>query len=132
MKDFDIDKNKPKWDSGLGYLILLDQIIKLTNSYLINAEWPEYYRTLESWYITSIYWLEKSDKVCKLEFEEKRENKIVKIKAIEKLKKLRCNADESQIGVLKRYHELLDRLTSLAGLRLASTSSGLPGVLKIS
>lgn len=130
LNDLDIDKNRPKWDSGLGYLTLLDQIIKLTNNYLISAEWPEYYRSLESWYITAHYWLEGSDKVQKLEVEETRDGKVVKIKALEKLKKLRNAASDDQVGVLKRYHELLDNLTSLAGLRLASSTSGVPGVLK--
>lgn len=130
LKDIDIEKNRPKWDSGLGYLTLLDQIIKLTNNYLISAEWAEYYRTLESWYITAHYWLEGSQKVQKLELEEVRDGKKHKIKALDKLKKLRAAASEDQIGVLKRYHELLDKLTSLAGLRLASSTSGIPGVLK--
>lgn len=136
VKDFDIDTNKPKWDSGLGYLILLDQEIKLANGYLINAEWPEYYRSLESWYITAIYWLESSPKVQALKLKDKirvgeSEYQTKEVKALDKLKKLRYAASEEQVGVLKRYHELLDKLTSLAGLRLASTSSGVPGVLKV-
>lgn len=127
----EIDNNKPKWDSGLGYLILLDQEIKLANGYLINAEWPEYYRTLESWYITAIYWLEGSEKVKTLQVEEvNKKGQKSKINAITKLKKIRSVASEDQVGVLKKYHELLDRLTSLAGLRLSTTSSGVPGVLK--
>lgn len=124
--DIEIEHNKPKWDSGLGYLILLDQEIKLVNGYLINAQWAEYYRSLESWYITAIYWIEKSSKATELKLKEKDDTEIL---ALDKLKKIRAAADENQIGVLKNYHELLDRLTSLAGLRLASTSS-MPGILK--
>ncbi len=126
QNDLGIERNKPKWDSGLGYLILLDQEIKLVNGYLINAEWPEYYRSLESWYITAIYWIERNDATKKLKFKDKEGKDVY---AIDKLKKLRAAADESQIGVLKKYHEMLDKLTSLAGLRLASTSS-MPGILQ--
>jgi len=126
MEDSDLISNKPKWDSGLGYLILLDQEIKLANGYLINAEWPEYYRSLESWYITSIYWIEKSAAVEKLKVKDKDDKDVP---ALDMLKRIRNAASENQIGTLKKYHELLDRLTSLAGLRLASTSS-MPGILR--
>ena len=126
MEDSDFISNKPKWDSGLGYLILLDQVIKLANGYLITAEWPEYYRSLEAWYITSIYWIEKSATVSKLMVKDQDDKEVF---ALDMLKRIRNAASENQIVTLKKYHETLDRLTSLAGLRLASTSS-MPGILR--
>lgn len=126
VEDIEIERNKPKWDSGLGYLILLDQEIKLVNGYLINAEWPEYYRSLEAWFITSIYWIEKSEKAAAVKLKDSDGKEI---SAIDLLKKIRGAADETQIGTLKKYHELLDKLTNIAGLRLASTTS-MPGILK--
>lgn len=131
----EFDNNKPIWNSGLGYLILLDEQIKLANGYLITAQWQEYYRSLESWYITVIYWLESSKKVSAYKVNEilfKNDERIEnKIPALEMLKKLRTAANEDQPSVLKKYHELLDRLTSMSGLRLESTQKGLPGVLSI-
>ena len=126
FEDIEIERNKPKWDSGLGYLILLDQEIKLVNGFLINAQWPEYYRSLESWYITAIYWIEKNSRTADLKVKDSEGKEVL---ALDMLKRIRAAADETQVGTLKKYHELLDKLTSLAGLRLASTSS-MPGILK--
>lgn len=113
--DIDFTKDDPKFDSGLGYLMLLDQLIKLACNYLINNQIEEYHRTLESWYITAHYWFKEKEK---LKPEDQRE-----------LKKLREDAKSLQVDVLIKYHEKLELLTNRAGLRLAS-SNKLPGVLQ--
>ena len=99
----------------MGYLILLDQLIKLACNYLINDQITEYHRTLESWYITGNYWFNQKNKMSD---QEKKD-----------LIKLREDSKTLQIEVLIKYHEKLELLTNKAGLRLAS-SSKLPGVLQ--
>lgn len=121
-----IGSARPKWDSGLGYLFLLDDLIRLACGYLMNADYEAYYRNLEAWYLTVIYWLEKDKGVRALKIKEKDGKEV---EALHVLKKLRNAADPSQPQVLKNYHEQLDKLTNLAGLRLRSASQ-LPGVLQ--
>lgn len=112
------ENSGPQWNSGLGYLFLLDNIIRLACGYLINGDYEAYYNSLESWYLSVIYWVDSSNK-HKISEEE-----------VKALKKLREEASPSQLKVLKNYHEKLDRLTNKAGLRLKSGSDAL-GVLKV-
>lgn len=123
-----LERSKPKWDSGLGYLFLLDDIIKLACGYLISEDLDSYYQTLESWYLSTIYWFKTSPKVKDYKVAIKTKEGDKKIPAIDQLDNLRSAADATQLEVLKNYHELLDYLTNLAGLRLSSASA-LPGVL---
>ena len=123
VEDFNI--TKPKWDSGLGYLFLLDDIIRQACGYLVTQCYQEYYNCLEAWYISSIFWFETHKKIkdVNITIEGKEMTRL------EYLKQLREAASPSQLRTLKLYHEQLDKLSNIAGLRLAS-SSQLPGVLQ--
>ncbi|MCK4522470.1 MAG: hypothetical protein KAU20_07895 [Nanoarchaeota archaeon] len=102
---------KPKFDSGLGYLILLDNIIKLANGYYISEMMEEYHRCLESWYMETIERFERMAATDK--------KKSITKKTIEELKTLRAAAQSSkQEEPLKNYQMELNRLTHLCGLRL--------------
>lgn len=124
-----LNQSKPRWDSGLGYLFMLDNLIGLACGYGINNQHVEYYNTLEMWYISTIYWFENSKSITKMKVKISEDAKDKEISVLDNLKRLRSSASPSQEKVLKRYHEQLDKLTNVAGLRLGSTES-LPGVLK--
>jgi len=126
----ELNQSKPKWDSGLGYLFLLDDLIKLACGYLIIEDYTSYYQCLESWYISTAYWFETSKAATALKVTVKKDGKETEISAVDHLKALRAAAGPTQPGVLKNYHEQLDKLSNAVGLRLGSTKE-LPGVLKV-
>ena len=111
----------PKFSSDFGYLKLLDDIIKITNGWLMSGNYKEYYLCLESWYLTVIERLERNvekNKHWGLKPLPGKSKPADDANVLHDLRKLRGAARSLQHGVLTKYHEELERLTAKAQLRL--------------
>lgn len=110
----------PRFNDAFGYLNLLDRIISIANGYLINGNEEDYYNSLESWYLTVVH---------RFKMNADKSKSSITIDDVKTLEKLRDASESKQMRPLKRYHEKLEELTQLSGLRMTETSRG-PGVLR--
>ena len=107
---FDTDVT-PKFDSAMGFIILLDNLFRFASGYLISGSYNSYYRTLECIYIELKYHADKSKQ------------------DINKLNNYRDAASPDDIEQLKEYHMQLNDLANKCKLRMKDKDH-LPGVMK--
>lgn len=122
MNDQPLFGDAPQWNSALGYLFLLDGLIRYACGYLINKQWEEYYLTLEAWYLETVHRFENNKRIVG-------DNKYSLLKELNNArmgaKNLGTNTSAER---LKLYHQLLNKCTHLDGLRMKDKTS-LPAIL---
>jgi hypothetical protein len=113
------NKNDPRFSSDIGYLALLDGIIRLANNHLIEGNIIQYANTLESWYLE----IQPRAEILN-EYKKHYKEKISKLRNMINDRK----KPDDYIIRLKEYQSILNLLTHKAKLRLRDSKNTL-GVL---
>lgn len=125
-KAFDSQDDRPVFDSSIGYLVLLDNLSKYANGYMISGEYESYFQCLDQIFTELYPIITRRGENLSKEFIQ------IRKKAHAAISQIRINSNGSiynYVSDLKRYHMILNCLMHEKKLRLRTTDD-LPGVMK--
>lgn len=123
-KAFNVDDERPVFDSSIGYLVLLDNLSKFANGYSISGDYEEYFQCLESLFIELYPIITKDSKELSSELTTARKKAQAAISQI----RTTTYPEGSSLEDMKKYHIILNCMMHKNKLRLRTTND-LPGVI---